>query len=96
MQSDFSDRRSWAAKNKEHLDKMLEEGGLSLANHGYFHKVAKLDAKQNEAEITSIQHTLVKGLTGYNTNVICSPSGSFSDTTLKVAYAQGMSVIMWK
>ena len=85
---------SWAAKNKEYLDKMLE-GGHELGNHGYFHKDhAKLDAKQNEAEITST-NTLVKGLTGYNITLFAPPSGSFSDTTLKVAYAQGMSVIMW-
>ena len=66
------------------------EGGHELGNHGYFHKDhAKLDAKQNEAEITST-NTLVKGLTGYDITLFAPPSGSYSDTTLKVAHAHGI------
>ncbi len=85
---------SWAAKNKEYLDKMIA-AGHEIGNHGYFHKDhSKLDAKQNEAEITST-NTLVKGLTGYGMTLFAPPSGSFSDVTLKVAHSAGMSVIMW-
>lgn len=84
----------WAAKNKEYLDKMIS-GGHEIGNHGYFHKDhAKLNADQNKAEITST-NTLVKGLTGYDITLFAPPSGSYSDTTLKVAHSQGMSVIMW-
>ena len=76
---------SWAAKNKEYLDKIIE-GGHELGNHGYFHKDhAKLNAQQNEAEITST-NTLVKGLTGYDLTLFAPPSGSlvYSRATNKI------------
>ena len=85
---------SWAAKNKEYLDKMIADGH-EIGNHGYFHKDhAKLSAEQNKAEITA-NNAIVKSMTGIDMTLFAPPSGSYSDTTLKVAHSIGMSVIMW-
>ncbi len=85
---------SWASKNSDYLGKMIANGH-EIGNHGYFHKDhAKLNYQQNKAEITS-NNTLVKGLTGYTMTLFAPPSGSYSDTTLKVAQEVGMQVIMW-
>lgn len=86
---------SWAAKNKEYLDKMIADGH-EIGNHGYFHKDhAKLSAEQNKAEITA-NNAIVKSMTGIDMTLFAPPSGSYSDTTLKVAHSIGMSVIMWR
>lgn len=84
----------WVEKNKDYLDKMIE-AGHEIGNHGYFHKDhAKLNAEQNKTEITA-NNAIVKSLTGYDMTLFAPPSGSYSDTTLKVAHEAGMSVIMW-
>ena len=69
--------------------------GHEIGNHGYFHKDhAKLSAEQNKAEITA-NNAIVKSMTGIDMTLFAPPSGSYSDTTLKVAHSIGMSVIMW-
>lgn len=85
---------SWASKNSEYLNKMIS-AGHEIGNHGYFHKDhAKLNYAQNESEIKS-NNVLVNGLTGYKMTLFAPPSGSFNDTTLKVAADLGMQTIMW-
>lgn len=85
---------SWASKNSEYLEKMIERGH-EIGNHGYFHKDhAKLNYAQNESEIKS-NNVLVNGLTGYKMTLFAPPSGSFNDITLKVAADLGMQTIMW-
>lgn len=85
---------SWASKNSEYLEKMIEKGH-EIGNHGYFHKDhAKLNYAQNESEIKS-NNVLVNGLTGYKMTLFAPPSGSFNDITLKVAADLGMQTIMW-
>lgn len=84
----------WADDNGETLNKIVSNGH-EMANHGYFHKDhKKLDYAQNEQEI-SLTDTLIKGLCGVKPVLFAPPSGSFSNTTLEVAFNLGYKVIMW-
>ena len=84
----------WADDNQATLIRIVNEGH-EIANHGYFHKDhAKLDVKGNEQEI-SLTGTVVESLSGVRPTLFAPPSGSFSNTTLEVAYNLGYKVIMW-
>ncbi len=84
----------WADDNAETLKRIVGEGH-EIANHGYFHKDhAKLDVKGNEQEI-SLTGTIIEALCGVKPTLFAPPSGSFSNTTLEVAYNLNYKVIMW-
>ena len=84
----------WADDNKETL-KLIVDSGFELGNHGYFHKDhKKLSESYNLQEIQNCQN-IVYSLIGYKMNLFAPPSGSYSQTTLKVAKELGLKVIMW-
>ena len=84
----------WADDNGQTLQK-LHENGHEIGNHGYFHKDHKTLSKENN--ILEIENTgkIIQGLSGVQPTLFAPPSGSFSDTTLEVAYQLGYKVIMW-
>lgn len=85
---------SWADDNDECLKKILS-GGHELGNHGYFHKDhAALDEKGNREEIASCNE-YVRLVTGVSLTLFAPPSGSYSETTLKIAESLGMKTILW-
>ena len=84
----------WADDNGETL-KRIVDCGHEIANHGYFHKDhKKLSYDKNREEI-SVTGVVIEALCGVKPTLFAPPSGSFSDTTLEVAYSLGYSVIMW-
>ncbi|MBR5439549.1 MAG: polysaccharide deacetylase family protein [Clostridia bacterium] len=84
----------WADDNAETL-KYIVNSGHELGNHGYFHKDHKnLSESENRREILD-NNNIVRALTGVNMTLFAPPSGSFSKTTLKVAYNLGYKTIMW-
>ena len=84
----------WADDNAETL-KYIVNSGHELGNHGYFHKDHKnLSENENRREILD-NNNIIRALTGVNMTLFAPPSGSFSKTTLKVAYSLGYKTIMW-
>ena len=84
----------WADDNGETL-KRIVDCGHEIANHGYFHKDhKKLSYDKNREEI-SVAGVVIEALCGVKPTLFAPPSGSYSDTTLEVAYSLGYSVIMW-
>ena len=84
----------WADDNLETL-KLIVNSGHELGNHGYFHKDHKnLNESQNRREILD-NNNVIRALTGVNMTLFAPPSGSYSKTTLKVAYNLGYKTIMW-
>lgn len=85
---------TWADDNLETL-KLIIDSGFELGNHGYFHKDhKKLSESYNKQEIENCQNIVYK-MTGYKMKLFAPPSGSYSQTTLKVAKELGLNVIMW-
>lgn len=84
----------WADDNGEVLNEIISSGH-EIANHGYFHKDhSKLDYKGNYEEIR-LTGAIVNALCGVQPTLFAPPSGSFSTTTLEVAYDLNYKVIMW-
>lgn len=84
----------WADDNVQTLKNIIN-GGHEIANHGYFHKDHKnLNESTNRREILD-NHNVIRALTGVEMTLFAPPSGSFSKTTLKVAYDLGYKTIMW-
>ena len=84
----------WADDNETTLKRIVQEGH-ELANHGYFHKDhKKLNYENNRQEIENTG-IIVKALSGVKMTLFAPPSGSYSETTLEVAYDLGYKVIMW-
>lgn len=85
---------SWAQKNPEMLLK-IKDNGHEIGNHGQFHKDHKnINAEKNREEIETCG-TVVEKITGVKPNLFAPPSGSFSETTLKIAAELGYKTIMW-
>lgn len=84
----------WVAKNEEVLKKIYQKGH-EIGNHGYYHKDHKLISEQRNQEEIEITHRLVKDILGIDMNLFAPPSGSYSETTLKVAKRLGYQTIMW-
>lgn len=85
---------SWVAQNPEILKK-IKASGHEIASHGYYHKDhAKLDYARNKEEIEYC-HKIVKEYTGIDMNLFAPPSGSYNQTTIKVAESLGYKTIMW-
>lgn len=85
---------SWVAKHPELL-KSIAAAGHEIGNHGYLHKdAAKLDLKQNLAEI-ELCSKQVAALTGKGTDLFAPPSGSLSQAMFQSAETLGHRVIMW-
>ena len=85
---------SWVSENPNIL-KQIKEKGHEIGSHGYFHKDhAKLDYARNKEEIEYC-HKIVKEYTSLDMNLFAPPSGSFNQTTIKVAESLGYKTIMW-
>ncbi|MEG1509292.1 MAG: polysaccharide deacetylase family protein [Clostridia bacterium] len=85
---------SWATENNATL-KLINENGHEIANHGTLHKDhKKLSEAQNFNEIM-VNHNLIKQILGQEMKLFAPPSGSFSNTTLKVCKKQNYKMIMW-
>ena len=84
----------WVSKNSDLLKKIYNTGH-EIGNHGYWHKDHKaLSQSQNESEIY-LTHKLVKSCIDKDMLLFAPPSGSFNQTTLKVATNLGYKTIMW-
>lgn len=84
----------WVEKEPELLNKIVSRGH-EIGNHGYLHKEHEyLNYEQNYDEI-SINHKLVKTLTGVDMNLFAPPSGSFNKSTLEASSNLGYTTIMW-
>ena len=82
-------------KVSNYIAKRLVEEGHEIANHGYFHKDHKnLNYENNCKEIQNTS-TIINALCGVTPTLFAPPSGSFSNTTLEVAYDLNYKVIMW-
>lgn len=85
---------SWAEKNYELVNKIVEKGH-ELGNHGYLHKDhSKLSYNVNYDEI-NMTNKLLKNFTGKDVKLFAPPSGAFCNDTLKAAKNLGMTTIMW-
>ena len=85
---------SWADDNVDCVREIFKRG-QELASHGYFHKDhSRMTAEENLEEIRpSVK--LLNMICNTNIKLFAPPSGSFNDTTLKVAADLGMQTIMW-
>lgn len=84
----------WVEKEPELLN-LIVSRGHEIGNHGYLHKEQEyLNYDQNYDEI-SINHKLVKTLTGIDMSLFAPPSGSFNKSTLKASSNLGYTTIMW-
>ena len=73
----------------------VSKKGHEIGNHGYWHKDHKtLSQNQNESEIY-LTHELVKSCINKDMLLFAPPSGSYNQTTLKVATYLGYKTIMW-
>lgn len=85
---------SWLAKNRD-AAKKLAAAGHEIGNHAYSHPdMARLAAFQQEQQIVKTQKE-IKAALGMDSKWFAPPSGSFNDTTVKVANNQGMHTILW-
>ena len=85
---------SWVVKNSDILSK-IDCAGHEIGNHGYWHKDHKnLNQDQNQNEMF-LTHEIVKNTIGKDMLLFAPPSGSYSQTTLKVASNMGYKTIMW-
>lgn len=85
---------SWAIKNSEILEQILQHGH-EIGNHGYWHKDHKtLSIEKNMSEI-GLTHEVIKQLLDYEMTLFAPPSGSYGQNTLKVAQDMGYKTIMW-
>lgn len=83
----------WAEKNEELLEKMSLRA--EIGNHGYLHRDhAKISEQANKEELM-LCHNLVYAVAGIKMDLFAPPSGSYSDTTLKICEENGYKVIMW-
>ena len=85
---------TWAVKNEDMLNKMLEKGH-EIGNHGYLHKDHdKLSESDNLKEISNT-HKIVKELSGVEMNLFAPPSGAYNKITVSSATSLGYKTIMW-
>ncbi|MDE6583157.1 MAG: polysaccharide deacetylase family protein [Clostridia bacterium] len=85
---------TWAVKEADMLQKIVD-AGHEIGNHGYYHKdQGKLSADKNNEEIETT-HKLVKSLVGVDMNLFAPPSGSYNKQTVEVAKSLGYKTIMW-
>lgn len=84
----------WVAENPEVL-KMIVDAGHEIGNHGYYHKDHKQIGEKRNYEEIKITHELVRLNTGVEMNLFAPPSGSYGDTTLRVADELGYKTILW-
>ena len=85
---------SWVAKNSEVL-KLIDQKGHEIGNHGYWHKDHKNISEQKNQEEMLLTHEIVKATIEKDMLLFAPPSGSFSQTTLKVSSSMGYKTIMW-
>lgn len=85
---------SWVSKNTDLLVE-IDAKGHEIGNHGYWHKDHKnISQSQNESEIY-LTHKIVKSTIDKDMTLFAPPSGSYSQTTIKVASNLGYKTIMW-
>lgn len=85
---------SWAAKNKETVNK-IHDKGHTLGNHGYNHKMhTRLDEKGNIDEI-SRTNALIKEITGEKCTLFAPPSGDVNGSVVACAEKCGCKTVMW-
>ncbi|MBQ3494720.1 MAG: polysaccharide deacetylase family protein [Clostridia bacterium] len=84
----------WVSKNSDLL-KNIDENGHEIGNHGYWHKDHKNISEQKNQEEMYLNHKLVKSVINKDMLLFAPPSGSYSQTTLKVAASLGYKTIMW-
>lgn len=85
---------SWANKNSDTLQKIIS-AGHEVGNHGYWHKDHKNISYEKNFSEMELTHKVVKNLYSYDITLFAPPSGSYSNTTLKVAQSLGYKTIMW-
>lgn len=84
----------WADDNVECL-REIKKRGHEIGNHGYFHKDhAKLNAPQNEQEISACNR-FIELATGEKPTLFAPPSGAYNNATLTACQTLNMKTILW-
>ncbi|HAM79440.1 polysaccharide deacetylase family protein [Ornithinibacillus bavariensis] len=85
---------TWAKQNVEYV-KMIQEQGHTIGNHAYNHPdMAKLNREQIYNQIKDTNDVLY-AITGETPKWFAPPSGSFSETVIRVADELKMETILW-
>lgn len=84
----------WAEKNRETVKK-IDDGGHTLGNHGYNHKLhTKLNRDENIKEIT-LTGNIIKEVTGKNCTLFAPPAGDVNSSVVNYAGECGYKTVMW-
>lgn len=84
----------WAAENPDVLKKICDSG-QEIGNHGFYHKMhGSLSYRQNAEEILTCSK-LIFEICGVFPTLFAPPSGDFCQDTLKAAYDNGFTTVMW-
>lgn len=84
----------WADDNVDCL-REIQAKGHEIGNHGYFHKDhAKMNAEQNENEISSCNRFIELAL-GVTPTLFAPPSGAYDNATLTACQNLQMKTILW-
>ena len=94
MKTTFFIGGTWAEKNQDTLQKIIDHGH-EIGSHGYNHKDHdKLSSEQNYKEISNT-HNLIKQITGKDMTLFAPPSGAYNSLTVATATRLGYKTIMW-
>lgn len=82
-------------KNNPDLAKQIKAEGHELSNHAYTHpSMSKLSREAQLSQITRTE-ALLKSTLGVQNRWFAPPSGDYNQTTVDVAYGQGLQTVLW-
>ena len=94
VKANFFIEGQWAKENKSTL-KMIDEQGHLIGNHGFNHPdMAKMTAQQIKEQITKT-NDIIEAIIDKPVKWFAPPSGSFTDTVVKIADQEQMETILW-
>ncbi|MFB9329750.1 polysaccharide deacetylase family protein [Paenibacillus aurantiacus] len=82
-------------KNNPELAKQIKAEGHELSNHAYSHpSMSKLSRTAQLSQITRTE-ALLRSTLGVQNRWFAPPSGDYNQTTVDVAYGQGLQTVLW-
>lgn len=85
---------SWVKKNPD-LAKMISKEGHEIGNHAYSHPDLKQRTRIQTREEIEKTNNVIEETVGIKPKWFAPPSGSFNQTTVKVAHELNMNTILW-
>ena len=85
---------SWVKKNPE-LAQLIFADGHEIGNHAYSHPNLQQRSAEDTTEELTMTNDVIKETLGIKPKWFAPPSGSFNQTTIKVADELGMKTILW-